>query len=135
MTPSGDPTGRRFVRHYTVAEATALLPDVGRWLDEMRWLRQEVARLGERLAELRHELGEQGGARANEWTRSMVRLEAVIHEFRSRGIVVEDLDRGLVGFPSIMAGREVLLSWQEGDEAITYWKEAAPGGLGREKMG
>lgn len=135
MTSPGGLPGRRFGRHYTVAEATALLPDIGRWLEEMRLMRQEVARLGERLAELRHELGEQGGTRANEWTRSMVRLEAVIHEFRSRGIVVEDLDRGLVGFPSIMAGREVLLSWEEGDEAITYWKEAGPGGLGREKMG
>jgi len=134
MTPPGDLPVQRFARHYTVAEATALLPDVVRWLDEMRWMRQEVARLGERLAELRHELGEQGGTRANEWTRSMVRLETVIHEFRSRGIVVEDLDRGLVGFPSIMAGREVLLSWEEGDEAITYWKEAALGNLGREKM-
>ena len=134
MTPPGDLPVQRFARHYTVAEATALLPDVVRWLDEMRCMRQEVARLGERLAELRHELGEQGGTRANEWTRSMVRLETVIHEFRSRGIVVEDLDRGLVGFPSIMAGREVLLSWEEGDEAITYWKEAALGNLGREKM-
>lgn len=135
MTPSGDLPGRRFCRHYTVAEATALLPDVARWLDELRLLRQEVARLGERLAELRHELGEQGGTRANQWTRSMVRLEAVFHEFRRRGILVEDLDRGLVGFPSIMAGREVLLSWEEGDEAITYWKEAGPGNLGRERMG
>ncbi len=135
MTPSGDLPGRRFCRHYTVAEATALLPDVARWLDELRLMRQEVARLGERLAELRHELGEQGGTRANQWTRSMVRLEAVFHEFRRRGILVEDLDRGLVGFPSIMAGREVLLSWEEGDEAITYWKEAGPGNLGRERMG
>lgn len=135
MTPSGDLPGRRFCRHYTVAEATALLPDVARWLDELRLMRQEVARLGERLAELRHELGEQGGTRANQWTRSMVRLEAVFHEFRRHGILVEDLDRGLVGFPSIMAGREVLLSWEEGDEAITYWKEAGPGNLGRERMG
>ena len=134
MTPSGDLPGRRFCRHYTVAEATALLPDVARWLDELRLMRQEVARLGERLAELRHELGEQGGTRANQWARSMVRLEAVFHEFRRRGILVEDLDRGLVGFPSIMAGREVLLSWEEGDEAITYWKETGPGGPGREKM-
>lgn len=135
MTPSGDPPGRRFARHYTVAEATALLPEVGRWLDEMRTMRQEVARLGDRLAELRHDLGEQGGPRANEWTRSMVRLEAVVQQFHRRGIVIEDLDRGLVGFPAIMAGREVLLSWEEGDEAISYWKEPGPGGFGRERMG
>ena len=113
----------RFRHHYTVAEARTLLPDIGRWLDEVRVLTQAVCRLEERLAELRHDFGDQGGHRVDEWTRNVVRLSHVLREFKRRDLLLEDLDRGLVGFPSIMAGREVLLSWEEGDEDIGHWKE------------
>ncbi|MEI6343102.1 MAG: DUF2203 family protein [Verrucomicrobiota bacterium] len=134
MTPLGSDPGPRYRHHYSIAEATGLLPLVGRWLHEMRILRQDVARLDERLAELRHEFGDQGGTRANEWTQAVVGLARMSLEFRRRDLVIEDLDRGLVGFPAIMAGREVLLSWEEGDESIGYWKELGPGHHGREKM-
>lgn len=123
MKGGGQQPAMRFRHHYTVAEARGLLPDIGRWLDEVRLLNQSVSRLEERLAELRHDFGDQGGHRVDAWTRGVVRLRQVLHEFKRRDLLIEDLDRGLVGFPSILAGREVLLSWEEGDEDVGHWKE------------
>lgn len=123
MTRPGSRTGWRFRHHYTVAQARVLLPDIGRWLHEVRLLQQEVIRLDARLAELRHDFGDQGGVRVGEWTRGVVRWRQLLREFQRRDLLIEDLDRGLVSFPSIMAGREVLLSWEEGDEDVVYWKE------------
>lgn len=125
MNRRGGSFSMRFRRHYTVAQARMLLPRVGQWLHELRVLRQAMPRMEERLAELRHEFGDQGGARVDEWVLAVVRVARVEWEFRRRDILVEDLERGLVGFPSIMAGREVLLSWEEGDEDVGYWKELA----------
>lgn len=129
------PPPRRFRHHYTVTEAQALLPDMGRWLHEMRLLRQSLDRQCDRIAELLHDHGDQGGTRVGEWVRNIVRARALVREFSRRDIQLEDLDRGLVSFPSMRGGREILLSWEEGDDEIVYWKEIGSGSLGREKMG
>ena len=123
MSPVARGMPMRFKHHYTVSEARLLLPEIERWLAELRLLRQSLPRMEERLAELRYELGDQGGSRVDEWLRHVVRIARLAWEFRRRDILIEDLDRGLVGFPSIMAGREVLLSWEEGDDDVGYWKE------------
>jgi hypothetical protein len=128
------PSPRRFRHHYTVTEAQALVPDINRWLHEMRLLRQSLDRQCDRIAELLHEYGDQGGLRVGEWVRNIVRARALVREFSRRDLQLEDLDRGLVSFPSIRGDREILLSWEEGDDEIAYWKEIGSGPMGREKM-
>ena len=136
MIPGDAPTPpRRFRHHYTVTEAQALLPFLERWLHEMRLLRQTLDRQCDRIGELLYEHGDQGGPRVDEWVRNIIQARALMREFARREIQLEDLDRGLVSFPSIRGGREILLSWEEGDDEIVYWKEIGAGPLGREKMG
>lgn len=131
----GEPNRKRFHHHYTVAEAQALLPQVARWLVEIRLLRQTLQRQDERLAELLHEHGDQGGSRVEDWVRNLDRMRTLGEEFSRREIQIEDLDQGFVGFPTIRLGREVLLSWQEGDDTLEFWKEIDSGEAGRERIG
>ena len=126
---------RRFRHHYSVSEAEALIPLVTRWLTEIRILRQTLQRQDERLLELLHDHGDQGGSRVNEWIRNLDRMRSLADEFSSRELQIEDVEQGLVGFPAFRAGREVLLSWQEGDDHIEFWKELDAGQAGREPLG
>lgn len=126
---------RRYRHHYSVAEAQALLPEVTRWLVEIRLLRQTLQRQDERLAELLHDHGDQGGTRVDDWVRNLDRMRGFVDEFNRRDIQIEDLEQGMVGFPALRSGREVLLSWQEGDDAIEFWKEPDSGESGRERLG
>jgi hypothetical protein len=126
---------RRFRHHYSVVEAEALIPLVTGWLMEIRILRQTLQRQDERLLELLHDHGDQGGSRVNDWIRNLDRMRSLADEFSSRELQIEDVEQGLVGFPAIRAGREVLLSWQEGDDRIEFWKEPDAGQAGREPLG
>ncbi len=114
---------RRFQHHFTPAEATALLPNVVRWLEELRLLSPRVNRQSERLIERLEELGDQGGARVNEQTRDQVRLQALIGEFSRRGVMIHSLERGKLDFPSLRGDREIYLTWQEGETSVGSWRE------------
>ncbi len=134
MSAEGGSKQRRYRHHYSVAEAQSLLPQIARWLVEIRLLRQTLQRQDERLAELLHDHGDQGGSRVDDWVRNLDRMRGLVDEFSRRDIQIEDLDQGMVGFPALRAGREVLLSWQEGDETIEFWKEPDSGETGRERI-
>ena len=50
-------------------------------------------------------------------------------------IVLRDLERGLVVFPSMREGREVYLCWVEREEdEIAYWHDLEAGFAGRQPL-
>lgn len=56
-------------------------------------------------------------------------------EIEDRGIVLRDVARGLVDFPSRhLSGRVVLLCWQEGEEDIGWWHLPEDGFAGRRPL-
>jgi hypothetical protein len=125
---------RQFTRHYTVAEAVSLLPLVRAWLVELRQLGTTLGRADERNAELFAEGRDLGGERINELLRSQTRWLALREEFTSRGLQIEDLERGRIGFPSLRGDSEVLLSWEEGEDVIEFWHDPGSGHSGRERL-
>jgi hypothetical protein len=59
------------------------------------------------------------------------RLYATLGEIRRRGVRVQDLKRGRLGFPARRAGRQVVLCWQVGEATLGYWHEPEDGVDGR----
>jgi hypothetical protein len=123
------------VRHYTVEEANELLPRVRELIET---LRAASARLGDR--EARAALGEAapgngGGEAGRTVSEGFLELRDAVLELRERGIVLRDLDRGLVDFPALREGREVFLCWQEGEDEVEFWHEPDAGFAGRRPLG
>ena len=50
------------------------------------------------------------------------------------GVVVKDLDRGLVDFPALHNGEEVLLCWQVGEDEVAFWHGVDEGFAGRKPL-
>ena len=119
-------------RHYSLEEATALLPRVAELLATMRDARD---RLGD--SEARAALAEAsngGGQPGKVVSGGFLELRESMLEFREREIVLRDLDRGLVDFPSLRDGREVYLCWEEGEPEIGFWHEPETGFGGRRPL-
>jgi len=121
-------------RHYTLEEASALLPHVVELISKMRAARD---RLGDR--EAREALSEAGptnggGAPGRTVSEGFVDLRDAMVELRELEVVLRDLDRGLLDFPSIRDGREVYLCWQDGEDTIGYWHEPEAGFAGRRPL-
>ena len=121
-------------RHYTLEEASALLPRVAALVERMRVARN---RLGDR--EAREALSEAGptnggGTPGRTVSEGFVELRDSMMELRELEVVLRDLDRGLLDFPSLRDGEEVYLCWQEGEDGIGFWHEPDAGFAGRRPL-
>ncbi len=121
-------------RHYSLEEASALLPRVEELLAKMRQARD---RLGD--AEARQALDDAGqsnggGEPGKLVSEGFLELREAMLELREREIVLRDLDRGLVDFPSLREGREVYLCWEEGEPEIGFWHDPEAGFGGRRPL-
>ena len=60
------------------------------------------------------------------------RLKNLAQEINDSGIILKDLERGLVDFPTLWEGREVYLCWLLGESSIQFWHEIDTGFAGRQ---
>jgi hypothetical protein len=50
------------------------------------------------------------------------------------GLVVRDIDRGLVDFPSLSDGEEIFLCWERGEDRVAHWHGLEEGYSGRQPL-
>src|SRR5947207_2005138 len=124
----------RFQKHYTLEEARALLPQVRVWLKRLNDQHRELEKLDKRLASLMSPGHDVGGELVNRWVRTLAGLQEVLAEFHRRQIQLKDVERGLIDFPAIIAGREVFLCWEQDEEDIEFWHDLDSGYAGREHL-
>jgi hypothetical protein len=130
-------------RFFTLAEATALLPEVERRLQEAQMATLARAHAEEQLTQERERILYSGGAAVDRKrvTRLAAEREAFrtiaeqeMEELRSLGVEVKDMEEGLVDFPTYYHLEEVLLCWKLGEQAIEYWHGLEEGFRGRKRI-
>ena len=61
-------------------------------------------------------------------------LREAIERIQSFGCMVKDLDIGLIDFPTLYKGEEVLLCWKLGERGIAWWHGLEEGFRGRKPI-
>ncbi len=69
-----------------------------------------------------------------ELARATERIEGKLRPVRERGIMVKDIEQGLVDFPHMMDGRVVFLCWIAGESEIRFWHDLTTGLAGRQPL-
>ena len=121
-------------RHWTLDQANALLPIVG---DTVRRLQEARRRLVERGydSDLAERADTTGGAwPGTEHARAAVEVALGFERLERLDLVVRDLERGLVDFPSLIDGREVYLCWLLDEPAVGHWHGVEAGFAGRRPL-
>jgi len=59
---------------------------------------------------------------------------ACVERLEELGVVLKDLDLGLLDFPSERDGEEVLLCWRVGEDSVVFWHGLADGFAGRKPI-
>jgi hypothetical protein len=121
-------------RHYTLEEASALLPRVAELLTTMRAARDRLGNAEARAALEEAGQSNGGGQPGKVVSEGFLELREAMIELRELEIVLRDLDRGLVDFPAVRDGREVYLCWEEGESEIGFWHEPEAGYGGRRPL-
>jgi hypothetical protein len=121
-------------RHFTRAEANALLPRLTDLLDRLREAKDELTDVEahEALADAAASNG--GGEQGRQVGIAFLEVRRLLETIERSGIVLRDIDRGLVDFPALVGGREVYLCWELGEEDVGYWHDMDTGYGGREPL-
>jgi hypothetical protein len=114
---------------WTVERANEALPWVGAALERIRELVEEARREREEAAGLMEGNGHPATPRGTD------ELRAAVETLTSEGIVLRDLDAGLVDFPARLEdGRGYLLCWVLGEPAVEWWHWPDTGFAGRRPL-
>jgi hypothetical protein len=121
-------------RHYTVDEANALLPSVKPLLRRLRDAKDQLteSELHEELSEAAPTNG--GGEPGRQVGEAFLEIRRLLGTLEEAGIVVRDIDRGLIDFPAIREGNEVYLCWELGEDAVEHWHDMESGYRGRQQL-
>jgi hypothetical protein len=124
----------QFEKHYTLAEAQELLPEVKVWLEKLSKIQNDLTQVEPELVKLMRSGCDVGGGEVDACVRFRLEFTDIIQKFQDNEIQIKDLESGLIDFPAIMEGREVFLCWHKGEDDIEYWHDIETGFAGRQKI-
>jgi hypothetical protein len=121
-------------RHYTREEANALLPQLTQLLSQLREAKEDLTdeQAHELLSEAAPSNG--GGEPGLQVGVAFLEVRRLLETLEEAAIVIRDIDRGLLDFPTMIDGREVFLCWELGEDEVAYWHELSSGYRGRQPL-
>ena len=124
-----------FQKLFTVEEANALLPRLNELLKEIAPHRDAMREKAPHMEPILRSAGSNGGGRVgSEYGVEAYNLYVAIERIRSLGVLLKDLDTGLLDFPHERDGRVVLLCWMPPEERVEFWHEIPDGYAGRQPL-
>jgi hypothetical protein len=129
-------------RYFTLEEANEALRELGPLAEQMVEHRRELDEAQAARAALGAQVGGNGGDLTpsdfsiadEELDRAASSLARCVEQIQAAGVLVKDLDRGLLDFPALREGEEILLCWQLGEDEIRYWHGVEEGFQGRKPL-
>ncbi len=124
-----------FEKHFTLEEATALLPEIRKILERLQEARGKLVVDWETAAPVLRAAHQNGGGKeAHPYLQDLQGLNDRLRRLAELGVELKDLDKGLVDFPSWRGDREVFLCWHLGEETIAFWHDLDSGFAGRQPL-
>jgi hypothetical protein len=128
--------------YFTLSEANALLPLLKRELEKLQDIKRQFRRKYEQLQKLKASNRNGGTTEAGdpyftlECEMDFLQMEGntLLKSFELKHVQLKDIDRGLVDFPALLDGQEVLLCWRQGEERIAHYHGSEDGFAGRRKL-
>ncbi|QGQ95901.1 DUF2203 family protein [Paenibacillus psychroresistens] len=130
-------------RYFTLDEANLLLPFVDQELIKLQALKREfqekyldLKRKKQAFSENKNNSSDKDPFFTMETELEFMQIEAKSHmnSVENKGIEIKDIDIGLVDFPAIINGNEVLLCWRQGEARIGYFHGRQEGFSGRQAI-
>ncbi len=129
-------------RYFTVEEANALLSEVRPLAERMVEHRRALSAALERQEELTRKVSGNGGGLPTDGPaeiqeaieREATGIAECLNEIQELGAQVKDLDTGLLDFPALRDGEEILLCWHLGEDEIQFFHGLEDGFAGRQPL-
>ena len=124
-----------FPKLFTVEEANDLLPKLKEHLADVSVHRDALRKKTPHLEHILRAAASNGGGRVgSEYGIEAYRLYLAIEAIRELGVLLKDLDMGLLDFPHERDGRVVFLCWHPPEEKVEFWHDIEAGYPGRQPL-
>jgi hypothetical protein len=122
-------------RYFTLQEANEILVTIRPLMDEVQTIRQKIlANQPEAWPAIEKSAGNGGNRALSNMVQDFEKLDALVHLIQDTGVLIKDINIGLLDFPALRDGREVYLCWQYGEGEIAFWHEVEGGFAGRQSI-
>lgn len=121
-------------KHFSLSEAQAILTETKITLAKITGLKKDLEESGYNI--YRHQyfggIGPNGTGKFPEDLELLIKL---LHNLSEKGIIVKNIEEGLIDFPHIREnGEEVYLCYLLGEEDIEFWHTINGGFAGRKSI-
>jgi hypothetical protein len=114
-------------RHFTVEEASALLGRIQPVLKQLRDAKQLLTDEEAHAVLSEASATNGGGDEGRQVGEAFLEVHRLLGTLQEAGLVIRDIDRGLIDFPALRGGQEVYLCWETGEDEISHWHEIEGG--------
>lgn len=129
-------------RRFTIEEAQAALREVRPLAEELVERHRALQEAMRRQAEITLRIAGNGGGLQPQSlvevqqaaAREAAALSRCLERIQELGAQVKDLERGLLDWPALREGEEVLFCWHVGEDEIRFWHGAEDGFAGRRPL-
>ena len=130
-------------RYFTLSEAEQMLPEVDQALRDALFHKSEYRAAEDELNRNTQRIRMAGGSRVDPGPLLAMRarrdtsataLKEIFEHIEQMGVLVKDLDIGLMDFLTLYHGREVCLCWKLGEDRIRFWHGTEEGFPGRKPI-
>ena len=127
---------------YSIETANHLLPWLEQQFKNLRMVNGDLANHKKTLADLLRNRGNNGHSSSEEGilsTREVVdgltaNMQEVLKGIDDLGILVRNIEMGLVDFPAERDGRLIYLCWISGESTVAFWHETNVGFTDRQSL-
>jgi hypothetical protein len=122
---------------FSLAEVEKLLPKVEKMVLKLQVLDMAI----EMLESVELEIDEENRGQVQymikfnkEFHKLCYKYYHLAEKLELQGVVLQDIDGGVVDFPYIYRGKKVMLCWRSGEEKVGHWHEIEECYEGRKKI-
>ena len=122
-------------RYFTLPEANETLNFILPLMDEVQAIREKImSTQPEAWTAIEKSVGNGGSRALSRIVQDFEKLDILVHQILDAGVLIKDVNIGLLDFPALKDGREVYLCWQYGEGEIAFWHEIEDGYAGRQPI-
>lgn len=134
---------RRAERYFTTAEANAMLPGLERQVEQVQSLYRQARENYTEVKRIQAVGLKDDGTLIMAYDYRVTKeifdqlvkdMESAIEKITQQGCQLKHIEMGLIDFPSILDGEEVLLCWRMGEAMVGYYHGFDEGYTGRRPL-
>jgi len=126
---------QQFPRLFTLEQANQLLQTLRPLVDQLIATRDQIVTIRPELdSGVQKALGNGASKATGDLLKLFRKIERLINQVHSYGVLLKDVDQGLLDFPSELEGRVVFLCWKHGEPSVSHWHDLDAGFGGRKPL-